>query len=75
MTEREDRLRAAAEQVAEQVGIEDVPDFIEMLLNILSWQGTETDEERCTRYDELVHKVIADIGKDPEHTGVGGFSS
>jgi hypothetical protein len=75
MTEREDRLRAAAERVAEEVGREDVPDFIEILLNILCWQDAQDDEERCAQYDELVRKVIADIGKDREHTMVSGFSS
>ena len=74
MTEREDRLRAAAEQVAKEVAREDVPDFIEMLLNILSWQNAKDDEERCARYDELVRAVIADIGKDPEHEN-GRWSS
>ena len=70
MTEREHRLRAAAEHVAEEIGAEDVPDFIEMLLNILCWQNAQDDEERCAQYDELVRKVIADIGKDPEHTNI-----
>jgi hypothetical protein len=46
-----------------------------MLLNILSWQNAQDDEERCAQYDELVREVIADIGKDPEHTKVPRFSS
>jgi hypothetical protein len=70
MTDREDRLRAAAEYVAKEIGREDVPDFIEMLLNILCWQDAQDDEERCAQYDELVRKVIADIGKDREHTNI-----
>jgi hypothetical protein len=64
MTEREDRLRAAAERVAEEIAREDIPDFVEMLLNILCWQAVQGYDERCVKYNELVRDVIAHIEKE-----------
>jgi hypothetical protein len=64
MTEREDRLRAAAERVAEELAREDIPDFVEMLLNILCWQEAQGYDERCLKYNELVREVIAHIEKE-----------
>ena len=67
MTEREDRLRAAAERVAEELAREDIPDFVEMLLNILCWQAVQGYDERCVKYNELVRDVIAHIEKETKN--------
>jgi hypothetical protein len=64
MTEREDRLRAAAERVAEEIAREDIPDFVEILLNILCWREAQAYDERCSKYNELVRGVIANIEKE-----------
>ena len=64
MTEREERLRAAAERVAGELAREDIPDFVEILLNILCWQQVQGYDARCSKYNELVRTVIAQIEKE-----------
>ena len=63
MSQREDELRAVAEGTAGEIMAEDMPDFVEILLNVLAWRYGEDDEDRCRRYDALVAEVIAHIEK------------
>jgi hypothetical protein len=37
---------------------------VEILLNILCWREAQAYDERCSKYNELVRGVIANIEKE-----------